>query len=92
MHLGIERSRGGGIAQRRDGVCVASLPRQRNPQIEERIAIVGPVIQHGTKRSLGLGELLLLQMLPSLREARVGRPRARWRREAPSVTSFSGQE
>ena len=92
MHFRIEGARRRGIAQRRKRLGVAALPRQRTSEIEHRIGIVGPMVQHDPKRSLGLRELLHLQMLPPLREARVGRPRARRHREAPSVTSFSGQK
>jgi hypothetical protein len=91
VHFRVERPSSGGIAQWGDRFGVTPLLRQRDAEIERRIGVVGAVGQHGAKRSLRLRKLLLLQMLPSLREARVGRPRAHRRGRAPSVTSSSGQ-
>ena len=73
MHLGIERPRRGGIAQWRDGLGVPSLPRERDSEIERRIRIRRPPIEHETKRPLGIGELFPLKMLPSRGEARIDR-------------------
>ena len=91
MHFRIERARRGGIAQRRERLGVVPLPGEGNSEIEHRVGIVGPVVQHDPERLLGLRELLQLQMLPPFREARVGRRPAR-RREAPSTPRSSGQQ
>ena len=80
MHLGIEGPRGRGIAQGRDCFGVASLPRERDPEIEGRIRIGRMDIEHETKRPLGIGELFSLKVLPARGEARVDRRdgRRRW--------------
>ena len=80
MHLGIQRTGRRGVAKRRDRLCVAPLPREGDAEVERRVRVLGPTVQHDAERALGVGELLLLQMLPSVGEAGVGtRDRCRWR-------------
>src|SRR5687768_16684613 len=71
MHLGVERAGLRGVAKRRDRYGMPSLPRESDPEVERGVRVLRPSLEHGTKRTLGLGELLLLQALPTLGEARV---------------------
>ena len=80
MHLGIEGPRGRGIAQVRDCFGVASLPRERDPEIERRIRFHRPAIEHETKRPLGISEVFPLEVLPARGEALVDRRDGRRRR------------
>jgi hypothetical protein len=75
MRLGIEWPRGDSRAKRSDRLRVASLSGERHSTVERRIGIVGPRIEHGSKRLFGFSELLALERLPSLRKGRVGRER-----------------
>src|SRR5687767_55154 len=75
MHLGVEGSCLGGRAQRRDRFCVSSLPRERHPEVEQRIGILGARDEDESKGALSLSELLVLQRLPSMCKSDV----RRWR-------------
>jgi hypothetical protein len=77
MHLGIEGSCLGCRAQRRDRFCVSSLPRERHPEVERRIGILGARIEDESKCALSLCELLVLQRLPSMCKSEVRRWRMR---------------
>jgi hypothetical protein len=71
MDLGVERPGGRSLAQRRDRFRMPPLSGEGDPEVERRIRVLGAAIEHETKRALGLGELLLLQVLPSVGEAGV---------------------
>src|SRR5687767_11237314 len=77
MHLCVEGSGLGGRAQRRERFCVASLPRERHPEVERRIGILGARDEDESKCALGLRELLVLQRLPSMCKSDVRRWRMR---------------
>jgi hypothetical protein len=77
VHFGVERPRRGGIPKGRDGFRVAALSPERDPQVERRIRIITAVLEHDPKRALGLGELVVLQMRPTVSEARVNGRRTR---------------
>jgi hypothetical protein len=75
VDLGIERPSCRGARQRLEGLAMPTLPRERPPQIELRIGVVGPGGEDGSKALLGRREFLLLQVRPPIGEARVGRRR-----------------
>ena len=75
MRFRVERPRRRGVSQGRNRFRVAALAGESDPQVQRRIRVIGVNLEHDTKRPLGLCKLLLLQMLPSFREARVGRRR-----------------
>ena len=66
MHFRIERPRGGSGAQGRDRFRMATLPRERDSEVERRVGIVGAHMEDGSKCALRLGELLVLQRLPPM--------------------------
>jgi hypothetical protein len=72
MHLGVEWPGRCRIAKPRDRFRMPPLPHERDPEVEGRVRLVGSTVEDDTERALGVGELLLLQMLPSIGEAGVG--------------------
>jgi hypothetical protein len=72
VRLGIERAGGCGGTQGRDGVAVASLPRERETEVEQRVGIVGSLLEDAAERALRVDECLTSQMLPSVGEGSVG--------------------
>ena len=73
MCLRVEGARGDGCAKWRDRFRVAALSGERHSKVERRIGIVGPCIEHGSKRLLSCDEILPLERLPSMRKHGVGR-------------------
>jgi hypothetical protein len=68
MHLGVEWPGLGRIAKRCDRLRVAPLPRERDPEVERSIRLLETAREHETKRALGLGEFLLLEVSPAVGE------------------------
>lgn len=77
MHLRVEGPCLGCRAQWRDRVCMSSLPRERHPEVERRIGILGAAIEDEPKCALSLCEILVLQRLPPTCKSEVRRWRMR---------------
>ena len=77
MHFRIERPRFASGAQGHDRFRMATLPRERDSEVERRVGIVGTHMEDGSKCALRLGELLVLQRPPSLCKRDVRRCRMR---------------
>ena len=73
----MDRPRVGTGAQGRDRFRMATLPRERDSEVERRVGIVGAHMEDGSKCALRLGELPVLQRLPPMRKREVHRGRMR---------------
>jgi hypothetical protein len=71
MHLGVERPGFRRFAKWRDRFRMPPLLREGDTEVEQSVRILRAILEHDTKRPLGLGELFLLQALPAVSEARV---------------------
>jgi hypothetical protein len=71
LRLRVQRPCGSRGAQGGERLGVAFLTDQRHPEIELRVRIIPPALEDEAKRTLGVGERVTLQVLPSLGEGHV---------------------